>query len=158
MIRASNPVGRRVVIVITGVTRNFDFLDGPSGKSAAQSIYESGSVVCGVIPKEAGQGIENGVMIWATRMGKLGGAPYLDIQTLANETGGELLADKPENLDTTFQTLMDHLRSRYNLGFTSTNKNRDGTTRKLKLDLAAPAQKQTKLVVKARRSYVAPRR
>jgi len=158
MIRAGNPVGRRVVIMITGVTRNFDCPGGPSGKSAAQAIYESGSVVCGIIPKVEGQGMENGIMIWATRMGKLGGAPYMDVETLANETGGELLADKPENLDTTFQTLMDHLRSRYNLAYVSTNKKRDGTTRKLKLDVAPNLQKpQSKLVVKARRSYVAPR-
>jgi VWFA-related protein len=158
MIRAGNPVGRRVVIMITGVTRNFDCPGGPSGKSAAQAIYESGSVVCGIIPKVEGQGMENGIMIWATRMGKLGGAPYMDVETLANETGGELLADKPENLDTTFQTLMDHLRSRYNLAYVSTNKKRDGTTRKLKLDVAPNPQKQPgKLVVKARRSYVAPR-
>lgn len=158
MIRAGNPGGRRVIVVITGVTRNFDCPNGPSGKSAAQTIYESGSVVCGIIPKEPGQGIENGIMIWATRMGRLGGVPYLDIETLATETGGELLTDKPENLDTTFQTLMDHLRSRYNLAFVSTNKKRDGTTRKLKLDLAPNLPKsQGKLVVKARRSYVAPR-
>ena len=98
-------------------------------------------------------------MIWATRIGKLQGAAYLDIQTLANETGGEILADKPENLNTTFQTLMDHLRSRYNLAFVSSNKKRDGTTRKLKVDLAPSTQKsQAKLVVKARRSYVAPTR
>ena len=158
MIRAGNPVGRRVIIVITGVTRNFDCLDGPSGKSAAQAIYESGSVVCGIIPKEMGQGLENGVMIWATRMGRLGGAPYLDIETLANETGGELLGDKPENLGTTFQTLMDHLRSRYNLAFVSTNKKRDGATRRLKVDLQPELTKsQGKLVVKAKTSYVAPR-
>jgi VWFA-related protein len=157
MIKASNPVGRRVVIAITGVTRNFDCPNSPSGKSAAQAIYESGSVVCGIIPKTEGQGIENGVMIWATRMGKLGGAAYLDIQNLANETGGEVLADKPENLNTTFQTLMDHLRSRYNLAFVSSNKKRDGTTRKLKVDVAQPGPKsQDSLVVKARRTYVAP--
>ena len=155
---ASNPIGRRVIIVITGVTRNFDCQGGPSGKLAAQQVYESGSVVCGIVPKEPGQGIENGVMIWATRMGRLGGAPYMDIETLANETGGEVLADKPENLDATFQALMDHLRSRYNLAYVSTNKKRDGTTRRLKLDLSPPVQKsQGKLVVKARRSYVAPR-
>lgn len=159
MIRASNPVGRRVVILITGVTRNFDCPNSPSGKSAAQAIYESGSVVCGIIPKTTGQVIENGVMIWASRIGKVQGQGYLDIQNLANETGGEVLADKPENLNTTFQTLMDHLRSRYNLAFVSSNKKRDGTTRKLKIDLAPPLQNsQTKLVVKARRSYVAPRR
>lgn len=158
MVKAGNPVGRRVVIVITGVTRNFDCADGPSGKSASQSIYESGSVVCGIIPKSDDQAIENGIMIWATRIGKLGNAPYIDIQTLANETGGELLKDKPENLNTTFQTLMDHLRSCYNLAFVSSNKKRDGTTRKLKIEMAQQVQKsQGKLVVKARRSYVAPR-
>jgi Ca-activated chloride channel family protein len=158
MIRAGNPVGRRVIIVITGVTRNFDCLSGPSGKSAAQAIYESGSVVCGIIPKDVEQGVENGIMIWATRMGRLGHAPYLDIETLANETGGELLTDKPENLSTTFQTLMDHLRSRYNLAYVSTNKKRDGTTRKLRVEVQPGIQKpDEKLVVKARRTYVAPR-
>jgi Ca-activated chloride channel homolog len=157
MVKASNPTGRRVVIAITGVTRNFDCAGGPSGKAASQSIYESGSVVCGIIPKTDDQALENGIMIWATRVGRIGGAPYLDIQTLANETGGELLRDKPENLNTTFQTLMDHLRSRYNLAFVSSNKKRDGTTRKLKIDMAPGLQKQGKLVVKARRSYVAPR-
>lgn len=158
MIGAANPSGRRVVIVITGVTRAFDCPDGPSGKAAAQAIFESGAVVCGIIPKEPLQGVENGIMIWATRMGKLGHAPYTDLQTLANETGGEILADKPEKLETTFQMLIDHLRSRYNLAYVSTNKKRDGTTRKLKLDVAAPNQPpKTKLVVKSRRSYVAPR-
>ena len=158
MIGAANPVGRRVVIVITGVTRAFDCPDGPSAKSAALAIYESGTVVCGIIPKVMLQGFENGMMTMVTRLGKLGGAPYTDLETLAKETGGELLTDKPEKLDTTFQTLVDHLRSRYNLAFVSTNKKRDGTTRRLKLDVAAPNQPpKSKLVVKARRSYVAPR-
>jgi hypothetical protein len=85
-------------------------------------------------------------------------ADYLDIQTLANETGGEVFSDKLEKLDTTFQTLIDHLRSRYNLAFVSTNKKRDGTTRKLKLDIDPAQQKsQGRLVIKARRSYIAPR-
>src|SRR5258707_15230067 len=105
-----------------------------------------------------GQGLENGIMVWAARMGKLGGQTYLDIESLANETGGELLSDKPENLNTTFQTLMDHLRSRYNLAFVSTNKKRDGTMRKLKIEVQPSVpQPNGKLVVKARRSYVAPR-
>src|SRR5256714_1626307 len=98
-------------------------------------------------------------MTMLTRLFKVGGLDYMDIQSLANETGGEVLSDEPEKLDTTFQTLIDHLRSRYNLGFVSTNKNRDGTTRRLKLDLAPSIQKsQGKLVVKARRTYIAPRK
>jgi hypothetical protein len=50
------------------------------------------------------------------------------------------------------------LRTRYNLAFVSSNKKRDGTLRKLKIDLAPATKKsQTKLVVKARKSYVAPK-
>ncbi len=156
--RAGNPIGRRVIIAITGVTRDFDCLGGPSSQTASQAVYESGAVVSAIIPRTGEQQMENGFMRWATRIGKLGGAPYVDIQTLANETGGEVLQDKPEKLDSTFATLIDHLRTRYNLAFVSSNKNRDGTTRKLKIDIAPAAQKSKgKLVVKARRSYVAPR-
>ncbi len=159
MTRAGNPVGRRVIIAITGVTRNFDCPNAPSGKAAAQAVYESGSVVCGIIPKSGDQRLENGIMVWATRMGKFGGAASMDIQNLANETGGEILEDKPENLRSTFNTLIEHLRTRYNLAFVSSNKKRDGTMRKLKIDVAEATQKSqgSKLVVRARRSYVAPR-
>lgn len=158
MLRSGNPIGRRVVIAITGVTRNFDCKFAPSGKGATQAIFESGAVVCGLIPRSGEQAVENGVMRWATRIGKLGGASFLNIQTLADETGGEVLQDKPENLDGTFNTLIAHLRTRYNMAFVSTNKKRDGTTRKLKIDLASTAKKShEKLVVKARRTYVAPR-
>lgn len=158
MVKSGNPAGRRVVIAITGVTRYFDCPNGPSGKAAAQAIFESGSVVCGLIPKSGEQKMENGIMILATRIGGLGGAASLNLEKLAEETGGEVLQDKPENLNTTFNTLINHLRTRYNLAFVSSNKKRDGSTRKLKIDITAAAQKsQGKLVVKARRSYVAPR-
>ena len=156
--RAGNPIGRRVIVAITGVTRDFDCQGGPSAKTASQAVYESGAVVSAIIPRTADQQMENGFMRWATRIGRLGGAPYIDIQTLANETGGEILQDKPEKLDSTFATLISHLRTRYNLAFVSSNKKRDGSTRKLKIDVAETAQKSKgKLIVKARRSYVAPR-
>jgi VWFA-related protein len=158
MVQSGNPEGRRVAIVITGVKRNFDCPNGPSGKAAMQAVFESGSVVCGIIPKTAEQAIENGMMRWATRIGGLARVSSLNIDKLAEETGGEVLEDKPENLDRTFNTLINDLRSRYSLAFVSSNKNRDGTLRKLKIDLAPSAPKSHgKLVVKARRSYIAPK-
>jgi VWFA-related protein len=158
MSKAANPVGRRVVIFITGVTRNFDCPGRPSGKAATQSIFESGSVVCGIVPETPVQQMEDGMMRWATRFGRIGGARTLDIQKVADETGGEVLKDKPEKLETTFATLIEHLRTRYNMAFVSSNKKRDGTLRKLKIELALAAKKtQGKLVVKARKSYVAPK-
>lgn len=155
---ASNPAGRRVIIVITSMTRLFDCTNGPSNRAATTAIYESGAVVCAIIPKVFTQRVENSLQTFATRMNKVLAAKYIDLEYLANETGGEVLADKREKLGSTFQTLIDHLRSRYNLAFVSTNKKRDGTTRKLKLDIDAVQQKsQGKLVIKARRSYIAPR-
>ena len=158
MNRAANPSGRRVIIVLTGVTRNWDCNNGPSHTAATHSVFESGSVVCGLIPKTPAQAAENGMMRWATRMGRIGGVHYLDIQKLADETGGEVLRDKPEELHQTFDTLITHLRTRYSFSFVSTNKKHDGTVRKLKVDVAEGAAKsEGKLVVKARKSYVAPK-
>lgn len=159
MMKASNPAGRRVIIVISAYTRFYDCPYGPSGKAAAQAIYESGSVVCGIIPKVRGHVLENSLRTMATRLTRAVGADYMDVQTLANETGGEVFFDKPEKLDATFETLIDHLRSRYNLAFVSTNRKRDETTRSLRLDLTPASHKsQGKLVIRARRTYVAPRR
>jgi hypothetical protein len=140
------------------MTRLFDCSNGPSSRAASAAIYESGAVVCAIIPRVLIQRVENALQITATRLNKVVAAKYMDLEYLANETGGEVLADKPEKLDTTFQTLIDHLRSRYNMAFVSTNKQRDGATRKLKLDID-PARKksQGKLAIKARRSYIAPR-
>jgi Ca-activated chloride channel family protein len=142
MVKASNPAGRRVIIVITSMTRLFDCSNGPSNRAATAAIYESGAVVCAIIPKVILQRVENTLQIVATRVNKVVAARYMDLEHLANETGGEVLGNKPKKLDTTFQTMIDHLRSRYNLAFVSTNKKRDGTTRKLKLDID-PARQQS---------------
>ena len=154
--RASgNPDGRRVIIVITGMTT---FLDcpTPSAQEARNAVFESGSVVCGIIPKTAGQRLENGVMIAAAGIGGLFKAKTSSLKQLAEETGGEVLGDKPENLDRTFNELIDHLRTRYTLGFVSTNRKRDGSFRKLKVEVAHPAQKSDdRLVVKTKRGYIA---
>jgi VWFA-related protein len=158
MVKAGNPVGRRVIVVITAVTSAFDCPGGPSGSEAKREVYESGSVVCGLIPRSAGQRAESGMMRAMTGIGNVFKVPSLRINDLAEETGGEVLDDKAENLDRTFDTLVEHLRTRYQMAFVPTNKKRDGTTRKLRLKLSPAAEKaQGKLAVKTRRSYVAPK-
>jgi len=155
MSRAGNPDGRRVIIMITGITTYFG-CGGNSVEEARMAILESGSVVCGIIPKTAGQRIENGIMVAAGGIGGLFKAKSSNLKQLAEETGGEVLSDKPENLDHTFNDLIDHLRTRYTLGFVSTNKKRDGGLRKLKLELAhPPTNREDRLVIKTKRGYVA---
>jgi VWFA-related protein len=155
MRNAGNPDGRRVIIVITGLTAYFECATA-SANDARMAILESGSVVCGIVPKTAGQQLENGIMIAAAGIGGLFKAKTSNLKQLADETGGEVLIDKPEALDHTFNQLIDHLRTRYALGFVSTNRKRDGSFRKVKLELAPAARKRDdKLVVKTKRGYVA---
>lgn len=158
MVKAGNPVGRRVIIVVTAVTSAFACEGGPSVGEAKREVYESGSVVCGLIPRSAGQRVESGVYRAMTGISSVFKVPSLRINDLADETGGEVLDDKPENLDRTFDTLVEHLRTRYQLAFVPTNRKHDGTVRKLKLTIKPAAMKsQGKLAVKTRRSYVAPK-
>ena len=158
IVKASNPVGRRVILVITGITSNFDCA-GPSNVEVTHAVLESGSVVCGLIPRSPGQRFESGATRVATGVAGLFKLRSLSINKLAEETGGEVLGDKPENLDRAFNTLVSHLRTRYSMGFVSSNKKYDGSLRKLKLEISPAVQKAAgKLVVKTRRSYIAPKR
>src|SRR5438876_562459 len=58
MRKAGNPGGRRVIIVITGITKSID-CSGPSGEEARMALLESGSVVCALIPNTAEQRVES---------------------------------------------------------------------------------------------------
>src|ERR1044072_4442536 len=71
MVRAGNPVGRRVIVVITAVTSAFACPGRPSVGEAKREVYESGSVVCGLIPRSAGQRAESGMMRTMTGIGNI---------------------------------------------------------------------------------------
>jgi Ca-activated chloride channel family protein len=158
MRRAGNPDGRRVIVVITAITAGLD-CGGHSGGQARQAILESGSVVCAIVPKTAAQRIENGIMRATAGLGGLFKAKSINLKQFTDETGGEVLSDKPDNLDRTFSDLISHLRTRYAIGFVSTNKKRDGGYRKLRLDVNPALQSPNdKLVVKTRRGYITSRR
>jgi VWFA-related protein len=155
--RAGNPDGRRVIIVITAVTSSFD-CEGPSGQEARLAVLESGSVVCGIIPKSTGQRLESGAMRAVTGIGSIFKVKSSHLKQLAEETGGEIMTDKPENLGHTFNELISHLRTRYSIGFVSTNAKRDGSFRKIKLEVSDGLKADpNKLVVKTRRGYLSAR-
>src|SRR5260370_24273801 len=98
--------------------------------------------------------MEKGIMRWATSNGGLAGAHSMNIQTLAEETGGEVLEDKPQSLDSTFNTLVTHLRTRHSLAFVSSNKKRHGSLPNLNIQRApATHNSQRKHVLTTRRSY-----
>jgi Ca-activated chloride channel family protein len=150
--RASNPAGRRVLVMITAATRDLMCETGPSTTDARNALLESGAVVCGLIPSLSGERVENGIFGGLAWMFKL---PSSTLSQFVEETGGEVFKDKPAELDHAFGTLIDHLRNRYTIGFVSSNTKRDGTYRKLKLLTASGIHKREGDVsVITRRGYL----
>jgi Ca-activated chloride channel homolog len=82
-------------------------------------------------------------------------APKSDkiLKRLAEDTGGRAFFPfKAEDLSQSFQDISSELRSQYSLAYRSSNGNRDGSFRAIKID---PERKNVK--VKSRRGYYAPR-
>ena len=82
-------------------------------------------------------------------------APKADklLKRLADETGGRAFFPfKAEDLSQSFQDIATELRSQYSLAYRSSNVNRDGTFRAIKIE---PERKNVK--VKSRKGYYAPR-
>lgn len=74
------------------------------------------------------------------------------LQQLAEETGGRVFIPfKVEELEESFQQISQELRSQYNIGFLSTNRQRDGAYRKIEVKLAEKGLK-----IRYRRGYYAP--
>jgi Ca-activated chloride channel homolog len=157
MREASNPAGRRVIIMITGITKTFD-CPPPTASETRDEVLESGSVVCGLIPVTGEQKLENGIISSAATVAGMFKTPTSSLKQFAEETGGEIFTSKPDVLDRAFETLVDHLRSRYTLGYVSSNTKRDGTFRKVKVQVSPEIQKREgDLSVSTRRGYMAPR-
>jgi len=157
MKQASNPAGRRVIIMITGITKSFD-CPPPSAGETRSEVLESGAVVCGLIPQTGEQRLENGLIGSAATVAGIFKAPTSSLKQFVEETGGEIFTAKPDVLDRAFETMVDHLRSRYTIGYVSTNTKRDGTYRKVKVQVSPEIQKREgDLTVSTRRGYMAHR-
>jgi VWFA-related protein len=71
---------------------------------------------------------------------------------LTDETGGRMIIVRSEkNLEAAFDQISEELRSQYTVGYTPTNKKRDGTYRKIKVEM-----KDKEYSVLTRRGYYAP--
>jgi len=149
--KASNPVNRRVVIVLTDDVSTQLRSKFHSKKETIDEVRESGTVICGLIP--------NGMFAKAMKLeskifvtGRLAFAPG-SINDYSAETGGEVLQVRPKDVDSKMSELFDRLRTRYNLGYTSSNLNKDGKFRRIKLTLTQ--LKDSDVVVKTKQGYYA---
>jgi VWFA-related protein len=73
---------------------------------------------------------------------------------LTSQTGGRVISVRNQNgLEKAFDVISEELRSQYVFGYVPTNDNRDGTFRKIKVEVSRPDVK-----VLARKGYYAPSR
>ena len=80
------------------------------------------------------------------------------IKKFVEETGGELVHARPEEIGTTLTRIMNNLAASYSIAYTPTNPSRDGKRRRIRVKLSPDAEKRAgKTALRARRSYVMPK-
>src|SRR4030095_3115404 len=150
--KATNPDSRSVIILVTyNISNQFRF-KGHSGGDALMELYESGAVVCGVLVGRIGVGnkaLKYHPLLFLMR-------DTADADTFADRTGGEVMGAGSGEIQTSLLQLIEHLRTRYAIGYTSSNSKHDGKFRKVKIKISPEVEKQHgKLAVLTRRGYYA---
>jgi Ca-activated chloride channel family protein len=80
------------------------------------------------------------------------------LKEIAERTGGRAFFPKKEgDLDAAFTEIEQELRTQYLIAYSSTNKRRDGTYRKINVEITNPDLRKEKLVVRHRPGYFAKR-
>jgi VWFA-related protein len=151
--KAANPASRRVVIVVTDNISTQKIGQGHSEREALDELFEAGSVVCGLnISNINATVLKYDPLFYAVKGLLFRG----DINTYAEKTGGIILKSKKNNVDTNLTELIGQLRTRYAIGYVSSNTKKDGKFRKIKLSLSSDVEKREgKLAIIARKGYYA---
>lgn len=152
MDQATNPLSRRVIIGVTD-NKSSAIPTGHSGSEALEQLYESGSVVCGLIVVSE---IFGGVLGKARYpFGTLLGS----IDSFADKTGGEVMKAKRKEIANKLVGMIGHLRARYTLGYTPANSNLDGKFRKLELKVTPQVEaRESNVVIRTRQGYYGRRK
>lgn len=157
MSSAGNPASRRVIVAITDNV-SWDYYGyGPSESEISDTIVESGSMVCGLVVEGSLTKAEK-----IFRRGSDGKDVFrrrMSVDPFARQTGGELLKTPSFEISARLAQLIDHLRTRYSIGFSPRRDITDGKYHSLKLVLTPPAQKRLgDTVIKTKEGYYAKTR
>ena len=134
-------VGRKAIILVSD---GVDAGSRVSEKEALEVAQRADTMIYAI-------GIADPDYYWRTSGRSYGGSGTL--KKLAEETGGRaIFPSGPEKLQEAFAQIAAELRSQYSLGYTPTNRTRDGRFRKIEIKV-----NRSGLRVQARRGYYAPR-
>jgi Ca-activated chloride channel family protein len=151
--KAANPASRRVIVVVTDNISTQKIGRGHSEKDALNELYEAGGVVCGLNVSNLNATVLKFDPFFYAVKGLLFRG---DINSYAAKTGGIVLKSQKDELDKKLSDLISHLRTRYVIGYVSSNTKQDGSYRKIKLALSKEVEKrQGQFAIITRRGYFA---
>ena len=131
--------GRKAVILMTDAEDNGSKL---RMQDAVEACQRADAVIHVLLISDSG---------FYQGMGGFGGGPAV-ARKISDDTGGRVInVHNEKTLEKAFDVISEELRSQYVIGYYPTNQKRDGTFRKIKVDIARPDVK-----VLARKGYYAP--
>jgi VWFA-related protein len=145
MQEAPTKTSGRVIIIITD---NIAFAGGKQQKEILDELFDSGTVVYGLIVKAAIGKVFN-VMF----LGQLKG-----VNEFVEQTGGEMIGADKKEVDTKLGVVIDRLRARYALGFRPTNTVNDEEFRPVEIRVSTSRKSKEKPLVLTKRGYYFRRR
>ena len=81
------------------------------------------------------------------------------LRKISDRTGGRaFFPTQPEELQASFAQIDQELRSQYLIGYSPTNKNRDGSYRRTRIEIINPALRQNKAQLFYRQGYYAKKK
>lgn len=170
MSRSSGGTRRVIVIVTDNESKVMRMTKNHSQNETESQLFENETVVCGVIVRSGLQKTMGAVSTAATAasiaMNPIGGLASIGInkamtktykvENYSEKTGGEIFAAKKEAVAQDLAKMFDHLRTRYSIGYYSSNPNFDGKFRKLKLKVKSADSKQFgDVAIKTKKGYYA---
>jgi VWFA-related protein len=145
MAKAPTQTSRRVIIIVTD---NIAFTSSKEEKQILAELFDSGTVVYGLIVKGAIGKVFN-VMF----LGQIKG-----VNEFAERTGGEMIGADKKEVDIKLGEVIDRLRARYALGFRPTDVAETDEFRPVEIRVSSARNGKDKPVVLTKRGYYLRRR
>ncbi len=154
MNRASNPTSRRVIVSITdNVAWEYNF-SGISEQEVARRIIDSGSMVCSLIVEGALSKTEK--IFLRNREGETLYRRRMSVEPFVRQSGGEMINSDKNSIAGRLATLIDHLRTRYSLGYSPKGEVIDGRYHRIEVRLTDEARRRFgDPAIRTRQGYIA---
>lgn len=156
--KSANPIGRRVMIVITDNMPDSRSRTRYSEKEIVDRLYETGATVYGIeVDSHFIYTVNNHNPLLKLR--KLAVDNGKNVNAFADKTGGVVLDGGKDKVGKQLVRLIKMLRSRYSVGYTPSNLQMDNKFRKIRLKVTPEIEKREGgVVILTKQGYYARKR